>query len=153
MILAIGSRDDFLHVYQDDQELLADHGIGAGVGENSGPLEFFDSDGHRLAGVYDQAWKVQRLTPTTEAPNPDLVRQRVQNSLDRVQRYIENNPQKAVLLNTTVAASLERVRYLKSADFETCLKELVHPDGEHKRTTKIGTRHRTNDPIHNWWHG
>lgn len=153
MIIAIGSRDDFLHVYQDEQELLGDHAIGAGDGERSGPIEFFDSEGHRLIGEYDRQWRLLGLTRTTESPNPALVWQRVQNSLDRVRRYIENNSQQARVLGTTVAESLKRVQDLESANFETCLKELAHPDGDHQGTREINVLHRTRDPLHNWWHG
>ncbi len=123
MILAIGNRDDFVHVYKDDRELLSDDDIGAGAGEVSGPIEFFDSDGYRLTGVYDRQWHLLRLTPTTEPANSGAVAQRVRNAIEHMRSYIQRHPEEAALYGMTVAEALELIpRISASADLKTSLR-------------------------------
>ena len=129
MILAIGSRDDFLHVYQDDRELLSDHDIGAGVGEISGPLEFFNSDGYRLAGVYDQRWNLLRLVPTADPPKLPAVQKRVRLTIDHVRSFIEDHAEECALYGMTVQEALvELPRLSASADLREYLQTFfAHP--------------------------
>lgn len=123
MILAIGSRDDFLHVYRDDQELLSDDDIGAGVGELSGPLEFFNSHGYRLTGVYDRRWHLLRLVPTAEPKQPGAVQQRVRNVIDHLRSYIGRHPEEAALYGMTVDEALALIPHVsESMDLETSLR-------------------------------
>ena len=154
MILAVGVRDDFLHVYHNEQDLLADHTIGTGAGEKTGALEFFDSDGYRLAGEYDHQWHLLRLTRTAEAPNLTLVRQRVQNAFDHIRSYIMSHPETVESYKMTVDEALALCPDLGGpSDFETCLKALAHVGHHHKQDGELGIAHPQNDPWHNLWHG
>ncbi|HEX2300944.1 MAG TPA: hypothetical protein VHH34_20955, partial [Pseudonocardiaceae bacterium] len=140
--------------YQDEQELLEDHAIGAGEGERCGPIEFFDSTGHRLAARYDRPWRVMGLTRTAEPPDPALLRQRVHKTLDHVRRYIEANARKVELLGATVPQLVAHILDLEAGDLDTCLKKLVHSRDDHDhRSGVIKVEHLTNDPLHNWMHG
>lgn len=155
MILAIGSRDDFLHVYKDDRELLADNDIGAGPDELSGPLEFFDSDGHRLTGVYDQQWRLLGLTRTTEPRNPDAVQQRVQNVIDHMRSSIERHPEEATLYGTTVDEVLELFPRLSApTDLETSLRAFMGDAGQGHVMVAAGADpdERRGNRKHNWAH-
>lgn len=121
-ILAIGNRDDFLHVYRNDQELISDDDIGAGMGEISGPIEFFNSHGYRLAGIYDRRWHLLRLVPTADPPQPGKVQQRVCNVVEHLRSYIRRHPDEAALYGLTVQEALDLVpRISASADLETSL--------------------------------
>jgi len=125
-ILAIGSRDDFLHVYADVQELLSDDTIGAGPEELSGPIEFFDGDGYRLTGVYDRQWHLLRLVRTSEPASSDAVAQRVQNVIDNMRSYIERHPEEAVLYGVTVDEVLELFPPLGApTDLGTCIRSFT----------------------------
>lgn len=107
MILAIGSQNTFLHVYDDERELLADDDIGAGVGESRFPLEFFDSEGRRLAGVYDGQWRLIRLMPTAEESDPDALQRRVQQVTEHLRASIKDHPEDVELFGMTVQQALE----------------------------------------------
>lgn len=91
LILVIGSRDEFLHVYQDGKELLAVNTIGTDPGEHPSPIEFFDSDGYRLAGIYNRQWQLVKLIPATGKPDLPVLLQRVRNALNNLQALIESN--------------------------------------------------------------
>lgn len=155
MILAIGSGDDFLHAYQDVQELLADHDIGAGPDELSGPLEFFDSDGYRLTGAYDQQWQLLGLTRTMESPNPDAVQQRVQNVIDHMRSAIEHHPEEAALYGMTVDEVRELFPRLSGpTDLETAVRAFTD-DANHGHVMVAAGAHldeRPGNRKHNWAH-
>jgi len=93
MILTIGVGDDFLHVYHNERDLLADDKICANAVKNFGALEFFDSEGFRLAGEYDEQWRLLRLTRTADSPNPNPIQQRVLKSLDQLRWYVKSHPE------------------------------------------------------------
>ena len=121
-ILAIGSDDDFLHVYENVQELLSDDTIGTGPEELSGPIEFFDSDGYRLAGEYDRQWHLLNLKRTTEQANPAAVAQRVRNVIDHMRWCLERHPEEAQLYGS-VNEVLELFPSLSaSTDLATCIQ-------------------------------
>lgn len=147
MILAIGTRDDFLHIYHNDQELIADNDIGAGPGELSGPIEFFDSDGYRLAGIYDRRWHLLRLTPTTEPPNPAAVARRVRNVVDHLRSYLSRHPEEAALYGMTVDEVLECFpRLCDSAELEDSLLALA----AHHSGRAVGAAHLVDDDQPGW---
>jgi len=153
MILAIGNRDDFLHVYKDDRELLSDDDIGAGVGETSGPLEFFNSDGYRLTGVYDQRWHLLRLVPTADPPELPALRRRVRDVIDSMRSYIMRHPEEAALYGMTPDEALALFPSLsKSRNFKTTLLAfVVDRERAHSRTAGLGDDH-PGDQWHNFWH-
>lgn len=107
MILAIGSHNTFLHVYDNERELLADDDIGSGVGETRFPLEFFNSDGYRLAGVYDGHWRLLQLMPTTDKAQPKTILQRVQQVVRHLRRSVTSHPEEVALYGLTEAEALE----------------------------------------------
>lgn len=135
LILTIGSQDDFrtvcqnddfLHVYQNTKELLADNAVGPGPGQFSGPIEFFDSDGHRFAGVYDQQRNLLALTPTADPPNFPALLQWVRNAFDRVRSFIEDNPEEAAGFDTEVMEALAQLPHLSnSAELRKFLQVFV----------------------------
>jgi hypothetical protein len=148
MILAIGAQDNFLHVYHDVQELLQDHQIGADQAK-SGPLEFFDSAGYRLAGRYSSEWRLHDLTPTEETPDQDLVRRRVQNCINYLRSYIKSHPEELTSYQMTEDEALARCPDLGGpSHLQAFLETLTH-----RRRDEISVAHRTNDFWHNLWHG
>jgi len=153
MILAIGSRDDFLHVYQDDQELLADDDIGAGVGELSGPLEFFNTDGYRLTGVYDRRWHLLRLAPTADPPDLPTVLRRVRDVIDQMRLYIARHPEETALYGMTPGEALTLFPGLDtSLSLEESLLAFVGDGASvHPRTAGLGDDD-SGSQWHNFWH-
>lgn len=126
MVLAIGVRDDFLHVYQDGRALLDDNRTCAGGRNKHGALEFFDSDGYRLAGEYDQQGSLLGLTRTADSPDPELVRLRMQSSLDHLRWYIKGNPEKFEADQMTVDEALAFCPDLEgSSDLATSMRTLA----------------------------
>lgn len=117
LILAIGSQDDFLHVYQNDEELLADDSIGVELGKFSDALEFFDSEGHRLAGVYNRQWQLLRLTPTTSEPDLSALLQRVQNTINHLVRsFSKDNPEASAEFDPAVKEGLAQLPHLRTPE-------------------------------------
>jgi len=154
MVLAIGSRNNFLHVYQDDQTLIADHEIGAGTGESRFPLEFFDSDGRQLAGEYDAQWRLLRLVPTAEPHNLNAVQHRVQKVIDHMRSYAVSHPDKVALLSMTADELLKSLPDLnRQANFKASLLEFMHGGGiTDVGPEEFGIDHWTSSPAHNWAH-
>lgn len=155
MIIAIGTRDDFLHVYADDQDLLSDHDIGAGEGELTGPIEFFDSDGHRLTGVYDQRWHLLRLVPTTEPPDRENLERRVRNFVDHMRAQIDQHPEEAALYGMTRENALGLFREVTTAaDFDAFLADFSG-GVEHRQAVVVGgqdgdSRGKAHNFAHRW---
>jgi hypothetical protein len=108
-IVAIGSGGRFAHVYPDEQALVADRDIGGGVGESPVPLEFFDTDGHRLAGVYGGTWQLVRLEPTGDEPDWPAVEARLGKVIDNLRGFIQTHQDVMALYGMTVAEALELV--------------------------------------------
>ena len=100
-LLAIGARNDFLHVYPDATALLADHDIGAGVGEQPIPLEFFDSLGYRYVGRYDAQWHLLGLVPNSDPPDLMRVRKRVEAVRTYLRSFFESRPDVLALYGLT----------------------------------------------------
>lgn len=155
MILVIGSQNTFLHVYKDDRELLSDDNIGAGEGERRFPLEFFDSDGLRLAGEYDSQWRLLRLVPTADPPHLDAVKRRAQKVVDHMRSYAKNHADKAALFGMTVDELLELLPRLdEHSDFKTSLLAFMGGgDGVGSEAAAHNVHHDwTRSPSHNWSH-
>jgi len=120
-MLAVGARDDFVHVYPDATALLADHDIGAGVGERPIGLEFFDSLGYRYAGRYDTQWRLLGLVPSSDPPNPQRVLERVEAIRTYLRLFFDNRPDVLALYGLTrddtraVFAAPKSPRSLKEA--------------------------------------
>lgn len=152
MIVAIGSNDDFIHAYEDEQALLQDHTIGAGKGELSGPLEFFDTAGHRLTGVYDRKWRLLCLKPTADRPDPDLLRQRVQNAFEHLRLQIKNLPDTTAVLSLKAGQALSLIPDLSGPeDLEETLRYMF---AAHWRPneSELTPAHMTSNPVHNFSH-
>jgi len=123
LILVIGIRDEFLHVFQNDEELLTVNTIGTDAGEKPSPIEFFDSDGRRLAGIYNREWKLQQLIPTTGKPDLLALLLRVRNALGNLRSLIESNPEDSALFGTaTKDALLEFSQVRTAADLREYLQ-------------------------------
>ena len=105
MILVIGVRDDFSHVYGNERDLLADGEFCAEAAERFGALEFFDSEGYRLAGTYDKNWRLLGLTRCSECDDKRIL-QRVQNSLKQLRCYIESHSEEFTELSMTIEDAL-----------------------------------------------
>jgi hypothetical protein len=135
MILAIGSQNTFLHIYDDERKLLADDDIGAGVGESRFPLEFFDSDGYRLAGVYDGRWNLLRLLPTADQPCPGSVLRRVRQVTEHLRRFIKSAPAEVMLFGLTEEEALELFPLpVESLDLKTVLLSFTAEDGRNSHS-------------------
>lgn len=123
MILAIAVSDDFLRVYGNDRDFLADSRFLVAAGKRFGALEFFDSKGYRLVGKYDHRWRLLCLTRTAEC-NEKLVIQRIQTSLKNLRCYIESHPGKFEN-NGTIDDALALVPDLdESSDLATAMQRL-----------------------------
>jgi hypothetical protein len=130
MILAIAVYDDFLHVYDNEGDLLADDTLCARAGEKFGALEFFDSEGYRLAGKYDGQWRLLRLTRTADSSNSPLVLQRVQSAVDHLRWYIKSHPDEFESDDMTVDDALKLCPDLGgSSDLVTSLRTLAKQFG------------------------
>lgn len=139
MILAIGSQNTFLHVYDDERELLADDDIGAGVGESRFPLEFFNSDGYRLAGVYDERWHLLRLMPTMEPARPDMVQYRVWQVTAHLRTFITSHPDEVALYGMTEEEALELFPLPdESLDLKTTLLSFAAEDVRSSHSALMG---------------
>ena len=101
-LLTIGLRNDFMHVYPDVTALLADHNIGAGVGERPIALEFFDSLGYRYVGRYDAQWHLLGLVPSSDPPDHERVRERAEAVRTYLRSFFENRPDVLALYGLTV---------------------------------------------------
>jgi hypothetical protein len=75
-IIAISTRNDFVHYYRSQEAVLDDVDIGTGCGESPVALEFFDETGRRYAGVF-RHWHLIRLEPTEDPPDLDRLRKRL----------------------------------------------------------------------------
>ncbi|MGH4024485.1 MAG: hypothetical protein ACRDRV_07850 [Pseudonocardiaceae bacterium] len=141
MILIIGVRDDFSHVYGNEQELLADGGFCAEAGGRFGALEFFDSEGYRLAGTYDENWRLLGLTRTAECDD-ERVLQRVQDSLKQLRCYIESHSQEFTSLSMTMEDALLSLPDLDGmSDLAMCmttLKNCFGHSGQRSADGEIG---------------
>lgn len=130
MILAIGSRNDYLHIYNNVSELLADNAIGPGQGQFSGPIEFFDSDGHRLTGAHYQQGNLRSLNLTADPPDLSAVLQRLRTVFDHVRSFLDNNPEEAAKIeaDVKVKSAFARLPHLStSADLREFLVVFVSP--------------------------
>ena len=153
-ILAIGKGDRFFHAYRDDQALLRDGDIGAGVGEHPIPLEFFDSAGHRLAGVYDARWRLERLVRTTDKPDARHVWKRLQNVIGYMRSYARSHPEKAALFGLSVDELLDLLPPLSPhVDFDAAFPEFAgdQVEGELERNA-FADEDWTSSASHNWKH-
>jgi hypothetical protein len=108
-IVAIGNQDKFAHIYPDEQTLLADGDIGRGVGESPFALEFFNTEGQRLAGVYDENWQLVRLMPTGDGPGQEVLEERLGKVIDNLRAFIDGHPEVMALYGFTVEEAIELV--------------------------------------------
>jgi len=139
MIVAIGSQNTFLHVYKDEHELLQDDDIGAGAGESRFPLEFFDSDGHRLAGVYDGRWHMLRLMRTADPHRPEVLQRRVQQVVEHLRTSIKAHPEDVKLFGMTVQEVLDFFPLPdESQDLRTSLLAFSSDEPHHSRSALHG---------------
>ncbi|HEY0486064.1 MAG TPA: hypothetical protein VGD72_07435 [Mycobacteriales bacterium] len=154
LILAIGSQDTFLHVYRDQQDLMSDQDIGAGVGEHPFPLEFFDTDGHRLTGVYDGRWHLLRLAPTADPPDPSKVRRRVLGVLAYLRTFVDTRPDVLALYGLTREDAHAMLGPVESApDLVTAVRWFAALDAEggHFAPETLGDAH-DGGTLHNLTH-
>lgn len=155
MILAIGNRDDFLHVYQNDKELIADKAVGPGPKQFSGPVEFFDSDGRRFAGEHDQQGNLLALNPTADPPDLPALLQRVRNTFDRGRSFMEDHPDDFTEFGPEVKGTLARLPHLStSAELREFLQIFTsRPPSGNARLASIPVPHPDKDSTwHNWLH-
>lgn len=136
MILVIGVRDDFSHVYDNEQELLADGEFCADATVRFSALEFFDSDGYRLAGRYDRQWGLLGLERTGEC-DEKKVQQRIQSSLKQLRCYIESHSEEFVELSMTMDDALGCIPDIDgSSDLVMCMSTLKGRFGHRDQRAK-----------------
>src|SRR5256714_4928136 len=73
---AIAGDDSWAHPFPDVSHLL-DHGNAAPTQGPPRGIEFFDTDGYRLAPVFDATWRLDGLARTTDPPGARAVRLRL----------------------------------------------------------------------------
>lgn len=156
LILVIGSRNDFLHAYHNEKELLADDSIGTEPGVFSGALEFFDSNGHRLAGVYDQQWQLLELTPSVGKANLPALLKRVQDTINHlVQSFLKDNPEESAEFGAAKEALAQVTSSGTSAELRKFLENfIVRPaDGKKDVDDPLGVpiSFAPVGPPNNWW--
>jgi hypothetical protein len=85
-ILVIRCDGSRAHIYRDIKQLLDC------AGEDRGAVEFFSAAGHRLAAIYDSEWRLQDLIETPDAPNPQLVLERLRRTVHNMRDLLLRNP-------------------------------------------------------------
>ncbi|MGH3941674.1 MAG: hypothetical protein ACRDTG_24200 [Pseudonocardiaceae bacterium] len=152
LILVVGSRDDFLHAYRNDQELLADQPFGAGPGQLSDRIEYFDGDGRRFIGVYDQQGRLLQLRPSTDPPDLPALLQRVRNATNHLRSLIEGTPEGAEYVQSMQQAIRQLPNLNTSADLHRFL--LVFVSHSKEGPPLFGPLGIDDDQpgLHNAWH-
>jgi len=139
------------HLYPDVTTMLA-HGTGMSSGTPTTTLEFFDSQGSRLAPVLDHKGQLVGLRDSGDGPDPEAVIDRLQAVVRDLEQTIREEPSKIESLKVTPEEALARLPRLDSVDIETafdrCRSIFGHlPTGGH-------TIEHSTDPWHNFWvHG
>jgi hypothetical protein len=119
LILAFDAENTFVHVSESDRELLDHPEIGAG-GASVSSLEFFDTDGRRLAGVY-KAWELVGLVPTADPPDTAAVRRRVDAVFAHLRSAVLGHPEVLTRFSLTAPTVLAQFRTADSPDLRTAL--------------------------------
>lgn len=147
MILAIGSQNDFLHVYQNENDLVAAKVIGPGERQFTGPVEFFDSEGNQFTGVNDGQGNLMALNPTADPLDLPALLQRLRNPFDRVRSYIEDNSEDFDLQVRDAAARL--LQASTSAELNGFLRFFV---ADSPNENVIGFEQNPGNQGHNAFH-
>ncbi|MFC7545689.1 hypothetical protein [Plantactinospora sp. GCM10030261] len=145
-ILVIRSDDARAHLYPDVTTLLADTGIGA-VGDTAHPVEFFDSAGRRLAASFDSTWRLQKLIPAKDEPQPELVLARLATAIRLMEEYLRENQDKVTEAGLDLDQGLARLpRAEAAASLPDMLADCAPLMGHGSEDSR--------DPWHNFWvHG
>ncbi len=147
-IVAIGSQDNFAHVYPSEQAMLAEDDIGGGVGESRFPLEFFDGEGRRLVGVYDRHWRLTRLLPTTQRGDDTQLLRRLRRVVENKKEMFRRRPDVVALYGLTPDEAIELLEESSGRldTISSALEAFAAAPGP-----RAGTRGRENDPG-GWLH-
>ncbi len=147
-IVAIGSQDNFAHVYPSERAMLAENDIGGGVGESRFPLEFFDGEGRRLVGVYDGHWRLTRLLPTEQEGDTEALLRRLRRVVENKKETFRRRPDIVALYGLTPEEAIELL-----AESSGPLDTIVSALDAFAATPgpRAGTRGRENDPG-GWLH-
>jgi hypothetical protein len=84
-----------VHVYQDVPSVFAGQAIGGG-----GTVEFFDTEGFRLAPVVDDQWRLTDLRVVDKDPDPGLVLARLRRAVADIEDFVHEVSQALPKLDT-----------------------------------------------------
>ncbi|MGW4461927.1 hypothetical protein [Micromonospora sp. NPDC004704] len=89
-ILLLAADNTFAHLYADLAAVLAEPEQGDRFG---GAVEFFHTDGRRLAPYFGVDWRLADLQPSAEPADPDELQRRLQAVFEHVERYLKDHPE------------------------------------------------------------
>ncbi|MEV4628100.1 hypothetical protein AB0J90_17635 [Micromonospora sp. NPDC049523] len=98
-ILLLAADNTFAHLYGDLGAVLAEPELGDRFG---GAVEFFHTDGQRLAPYFGPDWRMADLQPSAEPADPDELQRRLQAVFEHLERYLKDHPELTDRYRTTV---------------------------------------------------
>lgn len=149
-VVVLGVDDMFVHVYPDAAHMLTANDIGFGPGAEPFPLELFTEDGRRLAGVYDDTWRVSALVPCGPA-DPDGLRQRLVNAIGNLRRSFEDSPERLALYGLAPEHAIEGLEEV--AGEQSSLEEMLGLFAFDHDPLVVGMGGELDNRgfLHNWW--
>ncbi|WP_329108797.1 hypothetical protein OG792_09175 [Micromonospora sp. NBC_01699] len=105
-ILLIAADNTFAHLYGDIAAVLAEPEQGDRFG---GAVEFFHTDGQRLAPFFGTDWRMADLQPSAEPADPDELCRRLEAVFDHLERYLKDHPELTDRFRTTAEKLLADV--------------------------------------------
>lgn len=136
-ILLIAADNAFAHLYPNLGALLAEATEGDEFG---GAIEFFHTDGRRLAPYFGHEWRLADLHPSAEPADPEELRRRLDAVFEHLERYLKDHPEFADRFRTTI---------------EKLLAEVPAPGGTLQAAVDAVPWHmhgNTGNPMHNLLH-
>lgn len=140
-VVVLGVDDTFVHVYPDASVMLKQNDIGYGPEAKPFPVELFLENGQRLAGVYDETWRVSQLVPCGK-DDRDALRDRLVHAIAKLGRSLSESADRLALFGlspedvvevfaeeATERSSLEDMLTLFEFDHDPLVMQFgAHPD-------------------------
>lgn len=149
-VVVLDVDDRFVHVYPDAAVMLKANDIGYGPGATPFAVELFTEAGQRLAGVYDESWRVSRLVPCGH-PDPDALRVRLVNATENLRRSFSESAERLALFGLRPQDATEG---LDETATEGCsLKDMIALfEFDHDPLiVGLGGELDNRGFLHNWW--
>lgn len=106
-VVVLGINDEFVHVYPDAVAMLASNDIGYGSPDAAPfPVELFTDTGQRLAGVYDETWRMSQLVPCGH-PDSNALHGRLANAIAELRRSLTEPADRLALFGLSPEEAIE----------------------------------------------